>query len=530
MFHPCRGMQYIHTSGPVSVECSMLTIVFSSAIFVWLHAIVRWFFGEKKTFSEHTPTPNMVYRGSRPDPPTAVAVIWAEEKMDDAAIKQLANIMQWCDHEALQTFCLYDPSGELKSNVQQLKCELLDQKWVVQIGWRPEPLAQELLCKTCRAAQDPANAVCSATVGVHALSPQAGPVPLSPPAEMSSVVAAPITIMDRAGSQASGAAPTSGWSQCQPAAAAGCDGCVIGLKPSNRSTADCGTLAHGCSAAASSPGGAEATAAASPPECAAGAAAGGCNREGCEGASGKSGVRIAARWEHPLNVVAKAAAPDGCGADAVKAEDGGEGERRRHRLDTVADAVVRGTRMQRQGAATEVIGEVQGCLQDCSGLNKGPDQIGDVGNDLHITSGSDRRQLECPAQAATLTTEDIWPCGRRVQAHVLSAEDGYAPVLSVARTGGVCSSCGTFIRLKSGTYREGLLRLRSQMAELAGPAVLVQPELVLVVGPVLTLAGFPPLQVAASEILYLGPSRGLNRARVDAALAKFLRTEQRFGS
>ncbi|GIL44987.1 hypothetical protein Vafri_2420 [Volvox africanus] len=83
---------------------------------------------------------------------------------------------------------------------------------------------------------------------------------------------------------------------------------------------------------------------------------------------------------------------------------------------------------------------------------------------------------------------------------------------------------------QSGPYREGLLRLRSQMAELAGPAVLVQPELVLVVGPVLTLAGFPPLQVAASEILHLGPSRGLNRARVDAALAKFLRTEQRFGS
>ncbi|GIL44986.1 hypothetical protein Vafri_2420 [Volvox africanus] len=348
---------------------------------------------------------------------------------------------------------------------------------------------------------------------------------------MSSVVAAPITVMDPAGAQANVAAPTSGCSQCQPfLSAAGCDGCAIGLKPSSCSGPGCEMLAHGCNAAASSSLGAEATAAASPPECAAGAAAGGYSREGCKDTSGKTGLHVAARWEHPLNVVAKAEAPDGCGTNAVMSEGGGEGECRRHRLDMVTDAMVKDNRMPRQSAVTEATGVVQGSFQDCSGPNKRPDQIGDVANDLHITSGSDRRPRECPTRAATLATADIWPCGRRVQAHVLSAEDGYAPVLSVARTGGVCSSCGAVILLKSGPYREGLLRLRSQMAELAGPAVLVQPELVLVVGPVLTLAGFPPLQVAASEILHLGPSRGLNRARVDAALAKFLRTEQRFGS
>ncbi len=88
-----------------------------------------------------------------------------------------------------------------------------------------------------------------------------------------------------------------------------------------------------------------------------------------------------------------------------------------------------------------------------------------------------------------------------------------------------------------------------------------------VVGPVLTLAGYPPFQVAASEILHLGPaggaaggggacdgggaaagvrgqgaglwgkkggalcgaSCGVSREAVEAAMARFLRTEQRFG-
>lgn len=80
----------------------------------------------------------------------------------------------------------------------------------------------------------------------------------------------------------------------------------------------------------------------------------------------------------------------------------------------------------------------------------------------------------------------------------------------------------------------------------------------------LTLAGYPPFQVAASEILHLGPAGGMaggggracrsgggaagargqgpglwgkkaaagcgvSRAAVEAAMARFLRTEQRFG-
>ncbi|GIL76305.1 hypothetical protein Vretimale_5829 [Volvox reticuliferus] len=378
-------------------------------------------------------------------------------------------------------------------------------------------------------------AVCSAAIGVHALNPRAEPVQLLQSPAVSSVLAAAIKV-DPAEKQVKVAAPTSSCSQLHPSAATVGDGCVIGLKPSSCSVAGCGTLPHGCNPGAGSSGMAEATATASSPECEAGSAApcisfayglgGGCCREGCEKALGKSGVRVAARWEHPF-AVAKAEGPSKCGTDAVKSEDCDKGECSRLRLDTAANAVAKDPGMQRQGAGTEAIGVVHGCLQDCSGPHKESDQIGDARNDPRITSGTDGQPPGCPAQSSSLANR---PCGRRAQAHLLSAEDGYAPVLSVARTGGVCSCCGAVILLKSGPYREGLSRLRSQMAELAGPAVLVQPELVLVVGPVLTLAGFPPLQVAASEILHLGPSRGLNRARVDAALAKFLRTEQRFGS
>ncbi|PNH03563.1 hypothetical protein TSOC_010390 [Tetrabaena socialis] len=139
----------------------------------------------------------------------------------------------------------------------------------------------------------------------------------------------------------------------------------------------------------------------------------------------------------------------------------------------------------------------------------------------------------CAAGRAGGQAASAAPCGGGgggvVRVLVLSAEDGYDPVLQAARTGGICAACGALLPLQAAAYREGLARLREQMAALAGPAVLVQPELVLVVGPVLSLAGYPPFQVAASEILHLGRGRCLERAGVELAVAKYMRTEQRFG-
>ncbi|KAG2422628.1 hypothetical protein HXX76_010409 [Chlamydomonas incerta] len=119
---------------------------------------------------------------------------------------------------------------------------------------------------------------------------------------------------------------------------------------------------------------------------------------------------------------------------------------------------------------------------------------------------------------------------KRVRVRVLSAADAYSPVLEAARRGGRCAGCDELLPLQGGPYREGLARLRGQLQQLAGSEVLLQPELVLVVGPALTLAGYPPFQVAASEILHIGPATQLCQSKVDRALAKYLRTEQRFGS
>eukprot|EP00198_Chlamydomonas_reinhardtii_P002443 XP_001691779.1 predicted protein [Chlamydomonas reinhardtii] len=82
----------------------------------------------------------------------------------------------------------------------------------------------------------------------------------------------------------------------------------------------------------------------------------------------------------------------------------------------------------------------------------------------------------------------------QVRVRVLSAADAYSPVLEAARSGGRCAGCGEVLPLQGGPYREGLARMRGQLQQLAGNEVLVQPELVLVVGPALTLAGYPPFQ------------------------------------
>ncbi|KAG2494224.1 hypothetical protein HYH03_007580 [Edaphochlamys debaryana] len=134
----------------------------------------------------------------------------------------------------------------------------------------------------------------------------------------------------------------------------------------------------------------------------------------------------------------------------------------------------------------------------------------------------------CGATAAASASSGLKPEPLRVT--LLAAEDGFAPILAAARTGGLCGGCGATLPLQGGPYREGLARLKGQVAQLAGPRALTEPELVLVVGPALTLAGYPPLAVAQSEILHLGPAAALGRQAVDGAMHKFLRTEQRFGT
>lgn len=61
------------------------------------------------------------------------------------------------------------------------------------------------------------------------------------------------------------------------------------------------------------------------------------------------------------------------------------------------------------------------------------------------------------------------------------------------------------------------------------PWASIRPELALVFGPALTLAGFPPWSGAKMELQHLGPLASVTRRSLDSALQRYCRTDQRFG-
>lgn len=69
-----------------------------------------------------------------------------------------------------------------------------------------------------------------------------------------------------------------------------------------------------------------------------------------------------------------------------------------------------------------------------------------------------------------------------------------------------------------------------ELAAVAGPELLKEPELLLVFGPVLTLAGYPPFHTRAAEVLHVGPLSSCRRQDVEAALASYCRVLQRHGA
>ncbi|GLC33120.1 hypothetical protein PLESTB_000368300 [Pleodorina starrii] len=625
----------------------------SVAVLAWLQAVARWLFGGSgRSTPRVAAVPGAAYKGSRPNPPSAVAVVWAEDGVTHSATKQLADIIKWCDHGNLETFCVYDPSGDLKPKSSELQHELRNQNWNVQVGWQAEPIGQELTCEACRTQQQqmaggaaPNAAPPSTPSAAAAPAPRERPNPaasreLQPPSAMPSV--GPAAALPRPCKAADPVAPAP---QPHPvslaAAAAGaphCGGPAPGRAPAGCSAVGCDAPLHVCPPPPSAL--AEGSAAASAAVAAAAAAASGC---GCRqplqsvpcthhAGGGGGGGSLCRPTPPPLTAAATGSGPPpgsaaaggggGGGADGGEPLSPGRAAAKRQLqsqlpsqqpaadAETVTDAeadagsAVAGaaagacddalTDCRRpcecclapdaagvstaagtgavwaaaaaagSAAATATAAAAPGCCgrQDqaqllqtrrescacCRSSGSPPARRGPEGPSPTSCGGgtvADRgtdtqRQQTAPATVAATAAAAADACGARPgggtearcgrRVHVLSAEDGYAPVLRASATGGVCARCGAVVQLKSGPYREGLARLLDQMAQLAGPAVLVQPELVLVVGPLLTLAGFPPLQVAASEILHLGPASGLSRARVDAALAKFLRTEQRFGS
>jgi hypothetical protein len=71
--------------------------------------------------------------------------------------------------------------------------------------------------------------------------------------------------------------------------------------------------------------------------------------------------------------------------------------------------------------------------------------------------------------------------------------------------------------------------LRARLAAASGPLAGVEADLVVVCGPALTLAGFPPWAVRTAELFELGALGSVTRGKLDAVLRRYLGVRQRFG-
>lgn len=71
--------------------------------------------------------------------------------------------------------------------------------------------------------------------------------------------------------------------------------------------------------------------------------------------------------------------------------------------------------------------------------------------------------------------------------------------------------------------------LRDQIANLYGEPGILEPEIVLVVGEVFSLAGCPPWHLKSSEIYYLGCLESLVLERLTTLWERYCGTVQRYG-
>jgi hypothetical protein len=114
-----------------------------------------------------------------------------------------------------------------------------------------------------------------------------------------------------------------------------------------------------------------------------------------------------------------------------------------------------------------------------------------------------------------------------VSVHLLSAADSHWPLVAAARKQNP-SICGSSSSSQSSSATAA--GLEDQIRRVAGRAAALQPELVLVFGRTLTLAGYPPWSLRFSEVYYLGSLARMTRTRLHATLGHYYRTTQRFGA
>lgn len=114
---------------------------------------------------------------------------------------------------------------------------------------------------------------------------------------------------------------------------------------------------------------------------------------------------------------------------------------------------------------------------------------------------------------------------------ILSAADAERPLAEAARAQTRKDSIET-MHGERDTLQEALAApagVKAQMEAVAGPTAVLEPDMVLIFGGTLTLAGFPPWAVRTSELFDVGRLGEVTGSKLDAALRRYLGTRQRFG-
>lgn len=185
-------------------------------------------------------------------------------------------------------------------------------------------------------------------------------------------------------------------------------------------------------------------------------------------------------------------------------------------------------------------------IEDKLTLHSGWDFTLDNNNNPNSSS-----YLDSPSRDLLLNTslssgmwgEDEGSIAPTMHVHLLSSDDAEWPLTAAADKivlvgGGSDSrsreeSKSTYINGSDKSNREKAMRapvqLKHKLSQVAGPAVCLEPDILLVFGEALTLAGFPSWSVRSSEIYGMGDVQGVTWSKLDAVMKRHATTRQRFG-
>lgn len=115
--------------------------------------------------------------------------------------------------------------------------------------------------------------------------------------------------------------------------------------------------------------------------------------------------------------------------------------------------------------------------------------------------------------------------------HTLDNSDSLLPIIKAAQTTPAMESflprgkdeCSFFEAHVNSS------QLRELIAANSGEPSILEPDIVLVVGPLFTLAGCPPWHLKESEIFYVGLMECVSTNTLDSVLARYQSTVPRFG-